>query len=192
MGGMRQRPGHRWSDLLGGIFILPASWKWCQIRVNKPALGIGGQNVVSRVEKQQCSFRKELGVLIYERIRALTGAVLTKRKINQAHPRLRHGLMITTFKALGHVMCSVVCPNPRAHLLDGRIQWIATEIKIGNLDVLAMMPLVQRPGASLELCKKRLIVHDAQGRLTFDMRGGWRQAKLAGRRPLDGRVRGLH
>src|SRR5204863_2634077 len=25
--------------------------------------------------------------------------------------------------------------------------------------------------------------------LTFDMRGGWRQAKLAGRRPLDGRVR---
>ena len=26
-------------------------------------------------------------------------------------------------------------------------------------------------------------------RLTFDMSGGWKQAKLAGRRPLDGRVR---
>ena len=28
-------------------------------------------------------------------------------------------------------------------------------------------------------------------RLTLDMSGGWRQAKLAGRRPLDGRVRRL-
>jgi hypothetical protein len=27
------------------------------------------------------------------------------------------------------------------------------------------------------------------GGLTFDTRGGWKQAKLAGRRPLDGRVR---
>ena len=27
------------------------------------------------------------------------------------------------------------------------------------------------------------------GRITFDMSGGWKQAKLAGRRPLDGRVR---
>jgi hypothetical protein len=28
--------------------------------------------------------------------------------------------------------------------------------------------------------------------LTFDMSGGWRQAKPAGKRPLDGRVRLLH
>ncbi len=27
--------------------------------------------------------------------------------------------------------------------------------------------------------------------LTFDMSGGWKQAKLAGRRPLDGMVRAL-
>src|SRR5215470_7260201 len=74
---------------------------------------------------------------------------------------------------------------------DGRIT-----TQISNPHDCATCPIIERtPFSLVPLTPQRKEFVTSVNhviRLTFDMSGAWRQAKLAGRRPLDGGVRRLH
>ncbi len=58
-----------------------------------------------------------------------------------------------------------------------------------DLDLPSRRSYTMRDSNACEGFQTAMNTHSCCSALTFDMRGGWKQAKPAGRRPLDGRVR---
>jgi hypothetical protein len=81
-----------------------------------------------------------------------------------------------------HLRCSVACRSPQ----DERPA-PATASYLGRKPQCSE----GRAAANTALACDCVCLCPRASRLTLDMSGGWKQAKLAGRRPLDGRVRRL-
>jgi len=107
----------------------------------------------------------------------------------------------TRRKGCGPVrMRSRLSAKPTTRLWDALGQDRSTELELlfvqreDSLEIMgvpSIEPLFGEGGKRLVRCCSNGFIH-ALCALTFDMRGMWKQAQLAGTRPLDGRVRGLH
>src|SRR6185503_12934596 len=93
-----------------------------------------------------------------ESIRALSRLAIPQRQMHQAHPRLRHGLMITSLQIVHRgAPRDREGLKPGADFRDGILKRMPAQVEVRDLDVVSVMKLLKR--APFERSEKFVVVH---------------------------------
>src|SRR5882724_2989659 len=86
--------------------------------------------------------------------------------VDDVKPSHRHRLMVAAGRHILDIIGSIVSTDASTKLLGGNVMAEACRIKVGQLHVRSMVPLVERKSAILELPDKNVVVtHNWSGRL---------------------------
>jgi hypothetical protein len=100
----------------------------------------------------------ELRLPVAEGVRTFHPAALAQLHMDQSNPRLRHGFVVTFFQIIdGRVPRHSQSLQPGADFRDGVIERVPAQIKINDLDVIAMVKLIQR--TRFERGEKFVVAH---------------------------------
>ena len=109
---------------------------------------------------------------IEEGIRRRQRAIHRDRRVDDLQPRHGHRLVIPARGFVRDLVGGVVGPDAVAQLVGGRGVAQARHIQIGQLDMRAVMPLVEGKRARLELPDKLVVIHGSPNDLAARLRAG--------------------
>jgi hypothetical protein len=86
-------------------------------------------------------------------------SVLIEREVNQLKPCLSDGFVIATIDRFRNLVRGVEAFDSFSDQDSDFVEREAAQVKIGGFDVLAMMPIFNRPRAIFESVEKGFVVH---------------------------------
>ena len=84
---------------------------------------------------------------------------LDEREVNQLEPRLGDRFVIAAIDRFGNMMRGVEAFDSLSYQSSDFVEREAAQVKIGGFDVLAMMPIFNRPCAIFESAEEGFVVH---------------------------------
>ena len=100
----------------------------------------------------------QLWVLIAECLRALTRLAIPRLQMDQSHPRLCHGLVVTLLQVVDRsAPGDGESLKSSADFTDGLVERMTPQVKERDLDVIAMVKFLKR--ACFERAEKFLVAH---------------------------------
>jgi len=104
-------------------------------------------------------FLAQLRVKLKELVSRRQGAIFLERHLDNAQPELGHCLMVTARWGIRNMIGGIVSANSIAELDPRNFEPVTHEVKISQLDVGAVMPLIEWQRAGFELFDEFGVVH---------------------------------
>ena len=104
-------------------------------------------------------FLAQLRVKLKELIGRRQSAIFLERHLDNAQPELSLRLVIAARRGIQNMIGGIVSANSIAELDPRNFEPVALKVKISQLDVGAVMPLIEWQGAGFELFDEFGVVH---------------------------------
>jgi len=94
---------------------------------------------------------RQLGLPIEELLRGRRRAVLEHHGVDDAHPELRHGVVVSRRWRIDHTIRCIVRADAGARLLQRDLERKGGDVQVGQSEMCAVVPVFERKGARFEV-----------------------------------------